>query len=43
MVVYIEQGQFSEEMFELKDMLDARGGQGLTVIEEGEFLLTLVI
>jgi hypothetical protein len=30
-------------MAELKDMLDARGGQGLTVIEEGEFLSTLVI
>ena len=36
MVIYVEDAQFvAEEMTELKEILDARGGQGLTFIEEG--------
>lgn len=36
MVIYVEDPQFvTEEMTELNEMLDARGGQGLTFIEEG--------
>lgn len=40
MIIYAEHGQFlEEEITELKETLDARGGQGLIVIEDGEFLL----
>ena len=36
MVIYVEDAQFvAEEMTELKEILDARGGRGLTFIEEG--------
>jgi hypothetical protein len=40
MILYAEHGQFLEEdMTELKEMLDTRGGQGFVVIEEGVFPL----
>ena len=40
MIIHAKDGQFQEnEIAELKEMLDARGGQGLILIEEGKFSL----
>jgi len=40
LIIHAKDGQFQKnKIAELKEMLDARGGQGLILIEEGEFLL----